>query len=66
MDITEFFDPDNIEHIKALGHLNRTGVWPEGFLPENVKQPELWLFQIYNKLASRWVRHMLNKEKSGD
>jgi hypothetical protein len=32
MNLADFFDPNNIEHIRAYRHLENTGSWPKSFL----------------------------------
>ena len=61
MDLVEFFDPDNIDHIKALLELSNTGTWPKGFIPDHVTFKSTWLHQLYIKLGDRWVKHILEK-----
>jgi hypothetical protein len=61
MNIVEFFDPYNIEHIRAYRHLQEQGMWPVGFIPENVKKspvPSGWTILMVNKIADAWIDHM--------
>ena len=61
MNISDFFDPYNMDHIEAYHHLCQTGMWPKGFIPEELKLEfeSSWQFIIMNKLAEAWVGHML-------
>lgn len=56
MTIVEFFDPHNIVHVRAYRHLEKTGSWPEGFLPEpDCEWPLLWHAGLASKLAHAWL-----------
>lgn len=35
MKISEFFDVNNIEHLKAFDILQKTGCWPKNFIPKD-------------------------------
>lgn len=52
-----WFDPRNEEHMKAYLHLEKLGVWPEGFVPDNVDRGENWYFRMISKMADAWVLH---------
>ena len=36
MDILDWFDIHNIEHLKAWDILDKKGCWPDGFIPGNI------------------------------
>ncbi len=55
--IVDWFDPNNIEHIKAYQTLERTGMWPKDFLPENILLTDTWQVGIMAKIASCWIVH---------
>lgn len=59
----EWFDPQNIEHVKAYAHLQNTGVWPEGFKPEKIYMEIGWQGIITSKLANAWINYLIQKEK---
>ena len=59
MRIDEWFDPANIDHIKAYHILMNTGMWPAGFIPDGMEFIPGWNILIMNKLADAWVYHML-------
>ena len=59
MDIIEFFDPYNMEHVRAYEHLQKTGQWPKGFIPKRTLFPTNWHLLIINKLANAWVHYMI-------
>ena len=62
MDLVEYFDPYNIDHIKAYKKLQDTGMWPKGFLPENIYIPAGWDYRIKYKIADAWIDYMERKE----
>jgi len=59
MKITEYFDPDNMNHIKAYAHMQNTGFWPEEFIPKDTEFPVCWNMIINGKIADRWVKYKL-------
>ena len=60
MNIMEWFDPENIDHLKAYKHLMDTGMWPEGFIPDNIEIPVSWNTHLVYKMANLWVMNKLN------
>ncbi len=60
MTIVEFFNVRDIDHLKAWRHLEETGVWPVGFIPENAKFPPTWNAMINAKMARAYVEDMLS------
>jgi hypothetical protein len=64
MRIYEWFDPDNIEHIKAYKELQETGTWPKYFYNEiKDKGIELgpgWQLIVAYKLADKWIEYKLD------
>lgn len=61
MNIVDWFDPDNIEHLKAYQHLAETGLWPKGFIPEDIKFPTSWCIMLNMRLASKYVESRLGQ-----
>ena len=61
MTIIGYFDPDNIEHIRALQYREDNGKFPEGFPPPEIEMPPMasWYWRLHVKLAQKWIRHML-------
>ena len=57
MNISEFFDPYNDEHIKAYVYLTKNGFWPENFIPENCKMSNIWQLEVMNKMVDAWVKY---------
>lgn len=59
MKITEFFNPYNMEHIKAYKHLLTYGFWPERFLLANIEYSTGWQAVLAFKMADVWVEQVL-------
>ena len=62
MKITEWFDPKNIEHIKAYKHLRDKAFWPEDFIPKGMEFPSGWNTVVTGKIADAYIEQMLEKE----
>ena len=56
MTITEWFDPHNIEHIKAYHHLSETGFWPLNFVPDEIEVEICHQVNIIAKMGTCWVK----------
>lgn len=55
MDILDFFDVENTEHIKAFDHFLVESSWPKGFIPDNVTFNSNWTNVITAELASAYI-----------
>jgi len=59
MSIVEYFDVQNIEHLKAYQHLQNTGSWPENFYDTmtelNIDIPIGWSLLLTSKLADAYI-----------
>lgn len=62
--IIDWFDPNNIEHLKAYRELEHIGMWPKDFLPENILFTPTWNVGIMNKLADCYLRDKLNDDNT--
>jgi hypothetical protein len=51
MRIEEWFDIYNPDHLRAYRHLETTGMWPEGFIPENIKFSNIWQSALMRKFV---------------
>ena len=56
MSILDFFNPKDLEHLQAYVHLNNTGVWPTGFLPDEITFPNLWQVTLAGRLAEAYLQ----------
>jgi len=57
MTLKEFFNPYSVEHLKAYRHLEKTGMWPVGFVPEDVDIEPHWQVALTDKMAHAWIEH---------
>jgi hypothetical protein len=61
--IIEWFDIKNINHIKAYEYLEKTGIWPKDFLPENLEFCTNWNLILMSKMTTEYVKNFIaNKE----
>lgn len=58
----DWFDVNNIEHLKAYAHVNKHASWPEGFIPDHVEMESLWAFIIAAKMANQFVAERLTAD----
>lgn len=63
MKISEYFDPENIDHLKAWNHLSMKGAWPVGFLPDDIEIEPMWAYVVSFKMAKVYVKEKLGEEK---
>jgi hypothetical protein len=61
--ISQWFNPRNINHIRAYDHLMKSGTWPENFLPEGVLFDPHWRYLIDASITTVYVDNMLTKHK---
>lgn len=59
IDFNDFFDVNDVDHIKAFIHIQNTGMWPEGFIPDNCVFSNVWHVQLYAKLADAYVEQFM-------
>ncbi len=55
MIILDFFDPLNIDHLRAYQHLQEKGTWPTNFIPDDVEFSSNWQMMLQAKMADLWV-----------
>lgn len=55
--IQDWFDPDDDAHLLAYEVFQRTGAWPQGFLPAEVELTPAWHLHLAGRMAERWLRH---------
>jgi hypothetical protein len=61
MNLVDWFDVYNKEHMIAYEYLTCYGYWPEGFISEDIKVNPLDIISIQNKLAEAWVTYFLRE-----
>lgn len=59
MTIAEFFNVNDIDHIKAYKILGETGAWPPDFIPDNVTFDGCWQYSIAAMMANAWMEYKL-------
>lgn len=59
MKINEWFDIENIEHIKAYYHLQNRGIWPKDFIPNKIIFDQGWQIVLMHKFASAHIAEKL-------
>lgn len=59
MEIQDWFDPKNLDHLRAWKHLNHKGTWPEGFIPKDVECNSVWTILISQKMANLYADEKL-------
>lgn len=57
--IVNWLDPHDHQHLHAYAYLQNTGIWPMGFVPEEIVLPPLWQLVLANKIAECWIRHVI-------
>jgi len=55
MNILEFFNPLDIDHLRAYQHLQAKGTWPTDFIPDTVDFTPNWQMTLQSKMADLWV-----------
>ena len=59
VNLIDWFDVNNKDHLTAYRHLQGTGCWPKGFLPENIEIPNGWHVLLMSRLSDAWQNHKL-------
>lgn len=60
MKIDEWFDPHNIDHLKAYNHLRNYGEWPRDFLPDDLEYVFSWQMILMSKIANAYILEKLS------
>lgn len=61
MNIADWFNPMDLNHIQAYRHLERHGHWPEGFLPDGIEMSSVWQVDLIARMSECWIQHMLGE-----
>lgn len=62
--IVDWFDPNDPEHIRLWRHMEQTGRWPEGAVPDHVTISHgQWAMAIIAKQAACWMNHVEQLER---
>lgn len=60
INIVEWFDPYNIDHIRAYRYLEKNGMWEVGFIPDNIEFTDGWQIAILSKLTNAYLKNFSN------
>jgi len=63
MNISEYFNEDDDDHLKAYEYLMHNGTWPEYFLKEDIIYNSTWIFDITAKLANKYIAQQKTENK---
>ncbi|GAG92328.1 unnamed protein product [marine sediment metagenome] len=63
VNITDWFDITNIEHLKAWMHLEDVGVWPIDFIPDEVEFNSYWQIVISSKMSCQYVKEKIEEDR---
>jgi hypothetical protein len=55
IDIAEWFEVENIEHLTAYKVLMDTGSWPEGFIPAHVELSSIWQVSLMSMMTAEYI-----------
>jgi len=55
MKFLEFFNPLDIDHLRAYQHLQKKGTWPANFIPVDIEFDQFWQVMIQAKMSDLWV-----------
>jgi hypothetical protein len=61
--IVDFFDVNNVDHIKAYDTLEKTGMWPIGFISDDINFPNNWHILLTFKMTDAWIKLKLSENK---
>ena len=61
MNILDFIDLDNDDHLRAINVWHITGFWPEGFIPKGIIFQPSWQFVIHSQMAGRWLDSQMQR-----
>ena len=58
--ITEWFNTENLEHLKAFNNLTENGFWPKDFIPKNIEFDEGWEILLQYRMSKKWIEFKIN------
>jgi len=61
--VYEWFDPYNPEHLRAYRRLMDHGMWPEGFIPDNVDMTSGWQYALASKIADAHITDRIGYDR---
>lgn len=57
--LTDWFNPNNVSHIREYRYLQQSGSWREGFIPPNVLFSSIWQVELMAMMTDVYVQKML-------
>jgi hypothetical protein len=60
LNIVDWFDVNNTEHLKAYKFLMDKGYWEKGFIPDDMIFPVSWSILVAGKLAEAYINLKLS------
>lgn len=57
--LSDWFNINNIKHIKALKCKQKNEKWPDNFIPNNVELDHNWEMKIALYMADAWIENAL-------
>jgi len=63
VDLIDWFDIENPDHMKAYDHLQKKSTWPVNFLPADMIIPSDWYMMLHFKLAAGYVKLFNERQK---
>lgn len=64
VNIIDWFDIYNKDHLQAYKHLEKTGTWPKDFIPDHVLFSTNWNIVLMQKMAIEYVDSFVFDEKT--
>jgi len=55
LDFNDWFDIREPDHIRAFTYLQKHGLWPIGFIPENISFNSSWYLTLTERMAKRYA-----------
>jgi len=49
--------------MRAYKQAQNTGLWPKGFISDEIEIPIHWNYYLLNKISNAWIDHILNGDQ---
>jgi hypothetical protein len=57
--IVDWFNPKDLNHLRAYNHLRNYGVWPDGFITKDIEFTFSWQMLLIAKIANEYINEKL-------
>ena len=64
MNIVNWFDPNDLEHLKAYKYLVDFGTFPKRFIPEDMETSSCWQLLLMSKIADHFIAEKIEESKA--